>query len=144
MPLFLIPLVFGALELGRVMWVRSQLMNAAREGGTYAQTSPLRVADTGTDECKTPYNIEARARAGLRQGSSLLAVQANSVTVQVDKMTAGGGVQKLDGCFKSGLNAVSGDRIRVTVNGVVAPYTLLGILPVGGYSISGTQEVRVQ
>jgi hypothetical protein len=137
--LVLLPLVFGAIELGRVLWIRSQLVNAAREGGYFAQSHPEMVQQVGT-QCLPPNSVDARARSALRKDNVLLAVQANSISVSVRRLDTNA---TITGCNEGLPTIPSGTRVAVRVSGTVIPHTVLGILPVGGFTLSGIQEVRV-
>lgn len=134
-PFFLVPIILGSLELGRVLWIRSQLMEAAREGGYFAQTAPERV------QCAGDNDISGKALAALRQGSNPVSVQLAAGQPVVKNVSTN---TVITGCNDGDATSIpSGTRILVTVTGTVAPYSLLGFIPVSGYQLSGSQEVRV-
>lgn len=130
---FLIPLIVGGLEVGRVMWVKNQLTNAAREGGWVAQNSPWKFYCGDKD----PESIQSRALAGLRQGSNLLAVQTDSITVTAISLKDN---KDIKGCTNGAFS--TGDRILITVKGPLSSYSRLGLIP-ASFEVSGSQEVRV-
>ncbi len=77
----LVPLFFGALDLGRVMWVKIQLNNAAQQGAAFAAVAPRLVEETAAspEECDYGNSITDHA---LKESSEIGAL-TGAPTVQV-------------------------------------------------------------
>lgn len=136
----LVPLIFGSLEVGRLLWVKTQLTNAAREGAAYAQYQPSRAVGDG-DTCAPPNSVEFRARAEL--GSVPVQVDGNTGTPAQDPILVtterwnGSSWVVVTGCAATAI--ASGTRVRVTTQGQLKPLT--GLFP--ALQVKGYQEVVV-
>ncbi len=140
MVVVLIPLVLGALDLGRALWVKVQLTNAAREGAGFAQLGPNLVEATGGDgECADPHNIEFRA---LQESSEVGALTAEPSVSVIYPPTGTAGSAVRSGCKT--FSATPGASVEVRVSGEVRLLTP-GISSFfdGNPTISGISVVRI-
>jgi Flp pilus assembly protein TadG len=101
-------LVFGAIDLGRVYRLQSQLKNASREGAAFAQFFPAQVATTG--DCADPNNLRFAALQEEPAAGASFTVSATNLTTN----------QAITGCNSAAIPA--GSRVQVTVS---SPFTVV-------------------
>jgi TadE-like protein len=146
LPLFLM-LVFGIIDMGRVIWARDSLTNAAREGARYASvhgaglvtacptgpnlgTTPASGCPTWTPDSKEPTRIATR---------SFAIAPGTSVVVHVCYYTVTPCTGNTD---ETNATNVRGEYVTVTVTSrvnLIVP-ALLGFT---GFDVSGNSTVIV-
>lgn len=138
---FLAVIVLGAVDAGRAFRLQNRLVNAAREGGVFAQFHPASV-DAGCDSRQSIVDRVTDEDAGL---GSLPAFQ-----VQVFKRdVTSGALTPSDGyrgCRSvSSVSLAPGDHVVVRVRATFSLLTPLVSALVGSpITMTGSQEVVVQ
>ncbi|NWG33112.1 MAG: Ig-like domain repeat protein [Chloroflexi bacterium] len=111
----LLLVVYGLIETGRFIFIVSSVNNATRQAARYGSTS-------GTDSA---YNVPRyQACAGIRQAANnsdfLNAFTDADITITYDRPTSGNpnptDYDTCDGTADTGVSAITGDRINVTIN----------------------------
>jgi Flp pilus assembly protein TadG len=129
---FLVTLIFGGIDLGRVDSLQNRLTNMAREAAMYAQYFPARVvSSSSTDNCSV-QSITSRA---MGEDTSL-----SDVTVTVTDVTTG---TAITGCDT--MTVPAGDRIQVKVAEThFQPLTPLVRVFASNMTVSGSIQVVAQ
>jgi hypothetical protein len=116
--LLLFMLLIGVMEMGRMMFIWTQLTSAAQEGARYGLTHPIEITSPGdpsypcTASNLDPCNIISQARA------RLVLVPTDTVAVEVGYENGSG--QRIDpwtgysGCSDYPTFSVGSDRVVVT------------------------------
>ena|SRR5579871_3575393 len=129
---FLSMIVFGSIDVGRTFSLQDRLTNMAREGGSFAQFFPARVASTSAGDTCSAGSVTSRA---LNEDPAL-----TPVTVTVTDLTTS---TVLTGCDMVGVAA--GDKVRVSVTTRVKPVTpLVQVVAGSTYTLTGSIDVVVQ
>lgn len=100
--------IFGAIDLGRVYRLQSQLKNASREGAAFAQFYPGQVATTGV--CADPNNLRFAALQEEAAVGSKFTVTATNLATS----------QQISGCNTTTVSP--GTRVQITVS---SPFRVL-------------------
>lgn len=133
-PLFLV-MLFGIIDLGRVIWANDALANAAREGARYASvTGSSLITPTSTKDQIKDYTKAFAIAAG---GNVTVTVCYSEVTIASN--TAG-----CSGDTNQPLTASNDRGSLVTVRATSTVPILTGsLLGMGDFSVSGTSTVLV-
>lgn len=119
-------LVLGVVDVGRVYRLQARLVNAAREGATYAQYFPSQ-ADGSASQCADPDNIAYRVRHE----------DAGATSLGVTVTDASQADAPVTGCLLPG-GPAPGHLVVVTAS---APFT--AVTPMVGLVLGGmTTTVR--
>ena len=140
LPILLL-LIYGIIEIGRVIFIYSSVVTSARSATRYGSTTGL-VDNVGTT---LRYQDCAGMRAAARRSAFIDALLDNDIVIQHDK---GEGVSVEDYCTPGDAvdtsfepSAGNIDRVRVTVSTQYAP--IVPIVPIGPFTISSTSARTV-
>lgn len=130
--------VFGTVDLGRVFRLQSRLVNAAREGGAFAQFRPANV-NVG---CDGGQNIVDRV---LGEDAGLAGLPGFDVEV-LKKDAASGSLTPYVGCrTTSPVSVAPGDVVVVRARATFSPLTpFISALVGSTVTVTGRQEVVAQ
>ncbi len=138
LPLALI--VMGAIDLGRVFILSSQLRQAAEAGALYAQDYPTQVSNPGgstTSPCADPNNITYQVASA--QGYTSSADLPSDETVTVTDETTG---MAISGCQTGTVSP--GDTVEVEVSEPFSLITPLISSITGPITVHATVQVVAQ
>jgi hypothetical protein len=160
----LVPLVFASFDFGRAFWAKTQLTNAAREGGSFAQFYPKLVGPAAASGCNGQDTVFLHASRELSDPSGNITVPGSTVgstlkirvpgaagtpayTVKVFQRT--GSAPGYTWTPMAGCDAAStlptGTIVRVEVSADIAVVTPVVSQIVGSsIHVTGRQDVRVQ
>ena len=135
----LVMFVFGIVDLGRAYSLRNRLINAAREGGGFAQNFPQRVDST----CDPTNSFADIIDKTIHEDTSLGLAPPPSSDVTVARTPAGSSTATAyTGCSQT---FGAGDTVTVTTHKQFTVLTPLVSWIVGGtITLKGTDQVAVQ
>ena|SRR6476646_548296 len=132
-PLFLV-MLFGIIDIGRVIWANDALANAAREGARYASV-------TGSSLI-TPTSTKNDIKAYTRNYAIAAGTNVN-VTVCYSAVTNSSATSGCTGDNdQSGVTNDRGSLVTVQVTSTV-PILTGALLGMGAFTVSGTSTVLV-
>jgi TadE-like protein len=161
----LVPLVFASFDFGRAFWAKTQLTNAAREGGSFAQFYPKLVGPAAASGCDGQDTVFLHASRELSDSSGNITVPNSTVgstlkirvpgaagtpayTVKVFQRTGTAPSftwTPITGCDIAGTPLPVGTIVRVEVSADIAIVTPVVSQIVGSsIHVTGRQDVRVQ
>ncbi len=127
----LLLLLFGIMEVGRLMLMYTLVINASRDAVRYA--SAVGLDDTGTQKYLNCAGIEKAAQKGA-YFVTLETFDANNIVYD-----SGPGTASLGTCKGNGWqNVESGSRVTVTVKAVYKP--LVNLIPISPRTITATSS----
>jgi Flp pilus assembly protein TadG len=133
-PLFLL-MLFGIIDIGRVIWANDALTNAAREGARFAS---VKGSNTDMVTTATKQNIRDATQGMAIAGGMNTVVTVCYSAVHVSTSTAG--------CSgdtdETGATNMRGSLVTVTVSSTV-PILTGSLLGMGNFSVSGSSTVLV-
>jgi Flp pilus assembly protein TadG len=137
-PLFLL-MLFGIIDIGRVIWANDALTNAAREGARFAS-----VKGSNTDMVTTATKQNIRDAT---QGMAIAGGMNTVVTVCYSVVHVSTGTAGCTGDTDELVNGVAvtnarGALVTVTVSSTV-PILTGSLLGMGNFSVSGSSTVLV-
>lgn len=128
----LLVLIFGILEVGRMLFVYASVITSTREAVRYGSVAGMNAAGT-------PYYQDC---AGIRNTARKLAffqnLQDNKIEISYDKGPDTTVYDTCDGTKDTGVNPVIGDRIRVKVTAKFSP--IVSIVPLAERTIIFSSE----
>lgn len=139
-PLFLL-MLFGIIDLGRVIWANDVLANAAREGARYASVhggSDLVGHTTATPQQIKDYTLTNFSWAG---GTSISVTVCYS-SVQIAPGTTGTVANCTGDANEPNATNNRGGLVSVTVTSTV-PILTGSLLGMGDFGVSGTSTVLI-
>jgi Flp pilus assembly protein TadG len=133
LPLLLLLLV-GIIDLGRALFVYSQVSNATREAARYSANTDVVNASTRRLDCAS---IEARAR-------NMFSIMPNTlnVTVEIERPSGTGFTYIACNDATNNGKVQNGDRVRVRTAATVDMLTLQFISPLVGGRLPGTWPIE--
>jgi Flp pilus assembly protein TadG len=138
-PLFFL-IVFGIIDLGRVIWANDVVAGAAREGARYAS---VHAGNLGLTDPATKDDIKAHATDYVIAGGTNVAVTVCFSAVRIASQQAGctGDVDEILG---DGTTAgyVRGNLVTVSVTSHV-PTIIRSLFGAGDWGVSGTSTVLI-
>lgn len=139
LPILLL-LVYGIIEIGRVIFIYSSVITSARSAARYGSTTG--VNDGGAT---LRYQDCAGMRSAARRSAFIDALLDSDIIIQHDK---GEGIDTASYCAPGNAtdtsftpSAGNTDRVRVTVSSQYAP--IVPIVPIGPFTISSTSARTV-
>lgn len=133
-PIFLL-ILFGILDIGRVVWANDIVANAAREGARYASVS-------GNSELTT-YRTKAEIKDYTR-GYLIAAGNSPQVTVCYSPVYLASGTGGCTGDTNTGGVTTAARGVLVTVRVTTSvPIFAGGLLGIGQFTVSSTSTVLV-
>jgi len=127
----LLALLFGIIEIGRLMLMYTLVVNASRDAVRYA--SAVGLDDSGTQKYLNCAGIEAAAQ---RAAYFVTLAPFNSSNIVYD---SGPGTTSLGTCDGGGWqDVVSGSRVTVTAEAVYTP--MISLIPISPRTISVTSS----
>jgi hypothetical protein len=146
LPLFL-AMVFGIIDLGRVIWAMDDLGNAAREGARYASVhgnSDLTPCPTGPGATAQPGcpALGSDLKDPTRQAvQGFLVAPGSSIVIEVCYFDTAS-VGCTGNSDQSGAGNARGEYVRVTVHSTVQLFTA-SLLGMGPFSVNGQSTVLI-